>query len=134
MKKILVLSSLLVAFAGTSYATELKTATVSNVAAAIYCGPNKTAAEAAKSPTIKLSNKVNGVVNFAAGTTTADAGTSAHYVIFTKHSGGSKTFGTGDDTTNVYYKVAPATVLDAAPFSEDTGGKFLDNTLAWTSL
>ncbi|SRR6266702_4205331 len=116
MKKIMILTSLLLSFAGTAFATALDTnvLTAETGGVGIFGGSTAANALAATGPLIRLSNKVVGLVNFdksGQGTT----GTSTGYSIFTKHYGGSKLFGTGFDTTNMYYKIVPALPMrDAA--------------------
>lgn len=112
MRKYVILTSLVLSFAGSAFAAPLATNTCTAAAGGIGIFGGSTAANAlaATGPLIRLSNKVVGLVNFdTAGQ--GGSGLSQGYAIFAKHAGGSKLFGTGYDTTNMYYKLVPALPL-----------------------
>lgn len=97
MKKIIICSLLLAAFATSAFAAngsaELTSNTVSNNAAQVFGGVDVTSAQDASTPLIKMSNGVKGLVN----------STTTEYMIMTKHSSGSKAFGTAGDTTSIFW-------------------------------
>lgn len=97
MKKSIIFTLLLTAFAASAYAgngsATLAAKAISNNAAQIFGGVDDLSAKDASTPLIKMSNGVKGLVN----------GTTTEYVIMTKHSSGSKTFGTAGDTTSIFW-------------------------------
>ena len=101
MKKIIALSMFVVLSSSSfAFAAVLASNTASGESVAIYAGNSKDTAEAAKSPQIKLSSKVAGIVNF-----TATAANSLSYAIGTKHTAGSRIFGAASDSTTIFYKL-----------------------------
>lgn len=97
MKKAIICTLLLTAFAASAYAAngsaELTSNTVSVNAAQIFGGVDVASAQLAATPLIKMSNGVKGLVN----------GTTTEYMIMTKHTSGSKNFGTAGDTTSIFW-------------------------------
>lgn len=97
MKKSIIFTLLLTAFAASAYAAngsaEITNKTVSANAAQIFGGIDVASAQNATTPLIKLSNGVKALVN----------ATTTEYLIMTKHSSGSKTFGTAGDTTSIFW-------------------------------
>lgn len=102
MKKILCLTLVLVSFAGSAFARTQLTTTgaVTSAGAQIFAGTAQASLDSAVNPTAKLSTGVRGVAVYS---TTA-------YSINTKHTNGSKVFGTSNDSTNIYWKASPAKV------------------------
>ncbi len=151
MKKYVILISLLLSFAGSAFAGAVSSGALdTNVPTgaagglSVFGGSTSGNAASATGPLIRLSNKVVGVVNF--DKVSQSSGLSAKYCIFAKHAGGSKIFGTGSDTTAMYFKQAPALILsdsavanssislgDYLPTAFD-GADFINSTKAWTSL
>lgn len=107
MKKIFVLAAMMLFVAGSASAAALATATVSAEGAAIYAGTTATNATNASYPMVKLSSGVAGVVNF-------NSSDPVSYAIVTKHSTGSKIFGTANDSTTIYWKQDAAGILTAS--------------------
>ncbi len=102
MKKILALTSLLLTFAGSAFAaSDLATHVPSDSGAAIYGGSTSTIAQNATNPVVKLSTGVKAIVNF-------DTAQPITYSLTTKHSKGSKIFGTANDSTAIYWFPKPA--------------------------
>lgn len=130
MKKIQVLTLVLLAFAGSAFAAPLATHTpTTGGAKSVYGGNSPASALAATTPLIKFSTGVNGLVNF-----TASAGTSTGYVVATKHTTGSKVFGTANDSTNIYWKQSPAaTLADTDIGAGTTTTTVFGAGLGWTS-
>ncbi len=139
MKKVLAVVAIITLTASYSVAADVTSGALASNAVAgqsskIFAGQNATSASTATSPVIKLSNNVKGAVNFVGVIAGPTAGTSAHYILFTQHNSGSKLFGSGDDTTNVYFKLVPATGMTAVPFVADNGDAFITPANSWTSL
>ncbi|MCE1226598.1 MAG: hypothetical protein LWW87_08960 [Geobacteraceae bacterium] len=131
MKKIIFLALVILAYSSVSFAAALATNTLpGNAGLAIYGGTTAAEATNATNPLARMSTGVWGVVNF-----TAAANLSSSYAIFTKHTKGSKIFGTANDSTNVYWKASPAAA--AAPYlavgdcgTVDSNANF---TAGWTA-
>jgi hypothetical protein len=119
MKKTLLVTALLLAISSSAFAatqgTDLTTGTVSGEGAAIYGGSDGTVAGNATSPIVKLSTGVAGVAVY----------NTFAYSIATKHTKGSKVFGTANDSTSIYWKPSPQALLGAttgdAPASSGNG-------------
>jgi hypothetical protein len=110
MKKTIVLTLVALSFGTSAFAAALATNTLPSAAGiGIYGGTTAAEAAAASNPLAKMSTGVWGVVNF-----TAAANLSSSYALFTKHTKGSKIFGTANDSTNIYWKASPA--ASAAPY------------------
>jgi hypothetical protein len=120
MKKVLILTTLLMTVASSSFATQVFTA----AAEKIYGGVDATAAASAPTPLAKFSTGVNGGVVYSNNT---------GYLIATKHTSGSKMFGSTNTVNNIYWKQATAGVL-AAPMlaiTTPSADNFVGN--GWTS-
>jgi hypothetical protein len=100
MKKVLILTTLLVTVASSAFATQVFTA----AAERIFGGVDSTAATNAPTALVKFSTGVNGGVVFTDNT---------GYLIATKHSTGSKIFGSTNSVNNIYWKQAASGALDA---------------------
>ena len=126
MKKVLILTLLLLSFAGTAFALDAGVATGAGVA--VYGGVDSTAAGNAPTALIRFSTGVNGVVNFVADD-------HDHYAIGTKHTSGSKIFATTDDATNIYWKQAATGALatNGIGTSTETASSALFIGNGWTS-
>jgi len=125
MKKILATILIVLSFASSAFATAISTGTALTTAGlAVYGGVDATAAGAAPSPLVKFSTGVFGQVNFDA--TAHDA-----YAILTKHTSGSKLFGTANDSTNIYWKQ----VITGALVNGGTvvGNANFTSALGWTA-
>ena len=138
MKKILVLTTLCLSFAGSVFAAQLTSNALTPIGggSSIYGGQSLANAVAATSAQIKLSNKVVGVVNYEA--VNAATGLSASYAIGTKHDGGSKIFGTGNTSTNIYFKIVPAkafsdTTVGVGQFVTTLDGSGFTSAGSWSS-
>ncbi len=107
MKRIIVLSLLLLSFASSAFAGVLATNTATAPGLAVYGGDSATNAGAATNPLVRLSTGVRGLVNFGATGTPAVV---TSYALATKHDTGSKIFGTANDSTNIYWKQATAKI------------------------
>jgi hypothetical protein len=131
MKKILVSTSLLLSFAASSYAATLATHTPTTTGGmSVFGGNSAAAATAATTPLVKFSTGVRGLVNF----TVPSAGSSPGYVVATKHSTGSKVFGTANDSTAIYWKQSPAADLSANDVVAGTSNAAVFATQAgWTA-
>ena len=136
MKKILCFMLLTLSFAGSAFATSIATTTG---AQSFKGGADATLAAAAPTPLIKFSTGVFGRVNYTADAT---AKTSGGYLVATRHSNGSKNFGTSNVLTNIFWKQAtvPSAKTDAAVATalatdmgdlDETGSTFAAN--GWTS-
>lgn len=130
MKKIFILTALLLSFAASSFAADLATHTPTTAGGlSIFGGNSAAAALAASTPLVKFSTGVRGLVNF-----TASAGASTGYVIATKHSTGSKVFGTANDSTAIYWRQSPAADLAAADvISGTTTATVFGSQTGWTA-
>jgi len=122
MKKILCLTLVILSFAGSAFAALTQVASAKG-AQSIRGGADATLAAAAPTPLIKFSTGVFGLVNFDFDST---AKTSAGYLIATRHSNGSKNFGTSNIVTNIYWQQAtvPSAKTDlavAAALASDVG-------------
>ncbi|HXE95489.1 MAG TPA: hypothetical protein VN642_03730 [Dongiaceae bacterium] len=124
MKKIIVLSLLLVSFAAVAQATQLSNNAVSTDNMSLFGGVNNTAAEAATNPIIKFSTKVNGLLN--------TNGAFSTYAILTKHQSGSKTFGTASDSTSIFWRQDAAGTL-VNTYSVAPNVSNFSATNAWTA-
>lgn len=100
MKKILIVTAVVLSFASTALAapTALATNTVSNAGVSLYGAADATAVTSATSVMAKLSTGVKIVANY----------TTAGYGIFTKHLKGSKVFGTAFDSSAISWTTATA--------------------------
>ena len=131
MKKILVLTLLLLSFSGSAFAGAINTnsligdATAGTGGLAIFGGVDSTAAAAASNPLARMSTGVQAVINFTAASHDS-------YAIITKHVSGSKYFGTANDSTNIYWKQSTKGNLIPA-----TAGALVGNanfaTAGWTA-
>lgn len=106
MKKILLFSLVILSFAGSAFAGALASGTpTASGGMTVRGGADATTAAAAPTPLIRFSTGVFGMVNFTAD---AAAKTSPGYLVFTRHTTGSKNFGTTNTLTNIYWKQATA--------------------------
>ena len=127
MKKIAIIVSIFVLVANSAFAAALAThEPTTGGAVAIYGGVTGAAATA-PTPLIKTSTGVNAMIEFS--DTTA-------YLIVTKHTTGSKIFGTASSISNIYWQQAVASALTAAmPVGLTSGSaaasSFVGN--GWTS-
>ena len=102
MKKICLLSILILSFAGSAFGAAQTVSSNAKIGGtgtggmAVTGGVDQTAANAASNPLVRMSTGVQGVVNFTAAT-------HIEYAIGTKHVTGSKYFGTSNDSTNIYW-------------------------------
>lgn len=104
MKKVLLISLVILSFAGSAFAAALVTGTPTTGAGmSVRGGADAAAAAAAPTPLIKFSTGVHGMVNFVAD---AAAKTSTYYLVGTRHISGSKNFATSNVKTNIYWKQA----------------------------
>lgn len=128
MKKTIVLTLLILSFAGSAFAAQF----VSLISASIKGGADAATAAAATNALVRLSTNVIGVVNY---TPDAATKTAPGYSIVTKHTSGSKMFGTANDSTNIYWKnLAAGTPLTGAlAGSTDGSGNFTVAGSGWTS-
>lgn len=124
MKKALVLMMLLVVAANSAFAAALATNTPTTAGVSVFGGVDATAAGAAPTPLIRFSTGVNGIVNFADNTA---------YLISTKHSSGSKLFGTNNSATNIYWKQSTTGALTAAMLGITTTASSNFVGSGWTS-
>jgi hypothetical protein len=122
MKRTLLLSLLLVAFAATVQAAQLANNDVNTDGTSLFGGVNQTAAEASPTPIIKFSTKVNGLIN----------GTTSGYMIMTKHQTGSKAFGTASDSTSIFWRQEAAAKL-VNTYSISTSSSNFTAANAWTA-
>jgi hypothetical protein len=101
MKNIIVLTVLLLSFAGSAFAAEIASGARigdGTTGLAVYGGVTIAAAQlATANPLVRMSTGVMGQVNFTAATHLS-------YALITKHLSGSKYFGTANDATNIYWK------------------------------
>lgn len=123
MKKIIALSLLVLLAAGSAYAGDLASGGISDDGMGLYGGVDTTAANAAPSPLVKFSSKVNGRPMF----------TTSAYTLATKHQTGNKVFGTANDATQIYWKQSTTGKLDAtmAAGADLTANKFVGG--GWTA-
>jgi hypothetical protein len=122
MKKSLIVTTLLLAFASSAFAagTDMASGSLAGEGAAIYGGSDTTVAAAATTPIVKLSTGVNGVAYY----------NTVAYAISTKHSKGSKVFGTANDSTSIFWKASPAAAMLAADGGSTSGNA---NFNGWTT-
>jgi hypothetical protein len=123
MKKILVLTALMLSFTGSAFAAGISSgdligdATAGTGGLAVFGGIDSTSAAApTANPLVRMSTGVQGVVNF-------DSTTHISYAIITKHVSGSKYFGTANDSTNIYWLQSVKGNLDPT-----TAGTGIDNS------
>ncbi|ACH39597.1 geopilin domain 2 protein [Citrifermentans bemidjiense Bem] len=135
MKKILAAMVVTLSFAGTASAGTLVTA---GSGYAIRGGADAATASAAPTPLIKFSTGVWGLINSTPDTT---AKTSTGYVIATRHTTGSKDFGTASNRTNIFWKQASAITASVSASqalandvgSDDETGATFAAGKGWTS-
>lgn len=118
MKKIIFLSFLLLVSAGTAFAVDLASGDVSIDGMGLYGGVDTASANAAPSPLVKFSSKVNGQPAF---NTTA-------YSLCDKHQTGNKVFGTSNDATQIYWKQSIAGKLGVITAAQGCVGADLSAT------
>ena len=112
MKKILALTLLLLSFAVSAFSANSTVTGLVTAGAAIYGGADATTAGNATNALARFSTNVVGVINESADVA---AKTAVSYALITKHTSGSKMFGTSNDATNIYWKaLAGGTVLTSA--------------------
>lgn len=135
MKNVLVLTMLLLSFAGSAFAdgTAVSTnqligdATAGTGGMAVYGGVDATsAALATANPLVRMSTGVQAVVNFTAATHLS-------YALITKHVSGSKYFGTANDSTNIYWKQDVKGNLDPAKAGSGVDNSNFTTAGAWTA-
>ncbi len=95
MKKIIVITFVLMFCASSAFAATMASNTVSAAGLGIYGGTSTANAEAAVNPLVKCSSGVSAIVVF-------DAAGGA-YALGTKHLKGSKIFATANDSTTLYW-------------------------------
>ena len=126
MKKLVLMTSIFALAASSAFAAALGTHTpTAGGAVAIYGGVDGPAALAAPTPLVKTSTGVNGMVDF--------PGTTA-YLIVTKHTSGSKNFGTCNSVSNIYWQQVATGTL-AAPAGITSGSALSSSFVGngWTS-
>ena len=104
MKKIIILSLVAVLSYGANAfaaAGALASATASDAGATVFGGPDATVAAAMQNRLVSFSKGVQGAVTFTANAATK---TSTGYVIVAKHTSGTKTTGTSNDSTKLYWR------------------------------
>lgn len=105
MKRIIILSLMMLTFTASAYAAgDLASGGISADGLGLYGGVDSASAALAPSPLVKFSSKVNGRPMYS---TTA-------YSLATKHQTGNKVFGTSNDATQIYWKQSVAGALTAA--------------------
>lgn len=132
MKKVLILTLLAVSFAGSAFAAAMVTGTPCGAGLTITGGVSQTAADGASNPLVRLSTGVEGQVNFQT-TGTAPTLVSTSYAIITKHTSGSKYFGTANDSTNIYWKQAvKGSIVTTESGTTDSNANFT-SAAGWTA-
>lgn len=126
MKKILALTALSMLFAAPAFAAALATHVPTDAGLGIYGGRTAAEATAATNPIVKLSTGVRGIINF-------DTANPISYAISTKHDKGSKIFGTGNDSTSIWWKASPAGALVAADVGAASDNDNFEGVAGWTS-
>lgn len=132
MKKIIVLTVLLLTFAGSAFAAG--TAVTSHqvigdgtTGLGVYGGVDATAAALdTANPLVRMSTGVMGMVNY-------DSTTHTSYALITKHLSGSKYFGTANDATNIYWKQDAKGGLDATKGGSDIDSSNFTTAGSWTA-
>lgn len=100
MKKIIILSLVAVlSYGANASAAALASGTASTAGISIFGGADATTAATAQNRLVSFSKGVQGAVVF-----TATANTSTGYVLVGKHTSGTKTTGTSNDSTKMYWK------------------------------
>jgi hypothetical protein len=117
MKKILLVTALLVAISSSAFATGLGSGTVSAEGATIY------GSTTAPTPIAKLSTGVAGGVTY----------NTAAYAIYTKHTKGSKVFGTAADSTSIYWKASANGILATTDFDTTNSLNATAFASGWTT-
>ena len=130
MNKIIVLTLLLLSFAGSAFATEITSGLKigdGTTGLAVYGGVNIAAAQlATANPLVRMSTGVMGQVNFTAATHLS-------YALITKHLSGSKYFGTANDATNIYWKQDAKGALDNAKAGSGIDSGNFTTAGSWTA-
>lgn len=127
MKKIVLMTSIFTLVASSAFAAALATHTPTTGGAVAIYGGVVGAAATSPTPLIKTSTGVNAMVEFPNNTA---------YLIVTKHTSGSKVFGTCNGVNNVYWKQAPAATLAVTMLTGITSGSALPASFVgngWTS-
>jgi hypothetical protein len=115
MKKVLIIATFLLAASSSAFATDLASGSVSAEGATIYSSAT------APTPVVKLSTGVAGAAVF----------NSSSYAIYTKHTKGSKVFGTAADSTSIWFKLTGSGILGATGSTFDTTSSL--NAVAFAS-
>jgi hypothetical protein len=133
MNKIIVLTMLLLSFAGSAFASAITTnQLIGNAGAgtgglAVYGGVDAaSAALITANPLVRMSTGVQAVVNFVAATHLS-------YALITKHVSGSKYFGTANDSTNIYWKQDVKGNLDITKAGAGVDNSNFTTAGAWTA-
>lgn len=106
MKKIIVMTVVLLLSVSSVFAAELASNTPTSAGVAIYGGDSAANALAAVNPLVRLSTGVSAISVY-------DANGGA-YALGTKHLKGSKIFATANDSTKLYWKTGTANQILAA--------------------
>jgi hypothetical protein len=123
MKKTLLLAGLMLVAANSAFAaTTISTGGVTTPGAALYGGTSQALADGATNPIVKFSTGVIGGTAF---------NTSA-YAVMTKHSKGSKIFGTANDSTSIFWKQVAAGDLATGDVGTTSGNTAFSGT-TWTT-
>jgi len=125
MKKAIVLTLLMLSFAGSAFAAALATNVATTAGLSVFGGVDATAAGAASSPLVKFSTGVQGLCNFVTATHVS-------YAIVTKHNTGNKYFGTANDSTSIYWFQSITGVLLPATAGSVAGNSNFA-TAGWTA-
>jgi hypothetical protein len=128
MKKTIILTLITLAFSTSAFAAALATNTVTTAGFQVFGGADPTTAANATNPLVRFSTGVSGLVNFAVVNTNQ----SISYAIVTKHTTGSKIFGTSNDSTNIYWKADVAGILDSTKAGALTNNSNF-GTAGWTA-
>ncbi|WP_026840452.1 hypothetical protein [Citrifermentans bremense] len=128
MKKMALLSSLVVFASTAAFAAPLAThVPTTGGAVAIYGGTGAAEALAAPTSLVKTSTGVNGLVDYPGNTA---------YLIITKHTTGSKVFGTCNGVNNIYWRQVTSGTLATTMLTGITSGSAATSSFVgngWTS-
>ena len=128
MKKIAILTSLFALISSSAFAGSILThVPTTGGAVAIYGGASATEAGNAPTPLVKTSTGVNAMFEFPDNTA---------YLLVTKHTTGSKVFGTCNSVNNIFWKAATAGTLETAMTTGITSGVAASSSFVgngWTS-
>ncbi len=130
MNRIIVLTMLLLSFAGSAFATTVASGDRigdGTTGLALFGGVDSSAAQLpTANPLVRFSTGVMGQVNFIAASHLS-------YALITKHLSGSKYFGTANDATNIYWKQDAKGQLDNSKAGSKEDSTNFTTAGAWTA-